>query len=133
MAFTYTDSLLLDRDRVRFSLGDTLSAAGPKPADANFSDAEIEGLISIEGSWQRAVAAGFETLASLWARHVTFTAEGMSSNQSDISKQYRESAIEWRDKYGYGAGSSAGTVPTIRVDAYSNDIDNITLSSETDT
>ena len=49
MSFTYTDALLADRDRLRFRLGDTELSAGPKPADANFSDEELDDLLDDEG------------------------------------------------------------------------------------
>ena len=128
MAFTYSDALVLDRDRVRFAIGDTPPSAGPKPDDGNFTDAEIAGLLDIEGSWQRAVAGAFETLSALWAKHVTFIAgTGMQSNQSDIANSYRTSAKEWRDKYGYGKEPSAGSEPVVRADGYSDDIDNVTV------
>lgn len=123
MAFTYSDTLLTDRDRVRFAVGDTLEDAGPRPGDVNFSDAEIAGLITLEGSWQRAVAAAFETLASLWATHTTFDADGMSADQSDIANQYRDQAASWRRRFGEAAGMSGGSVAVTRVDGYSDDID----------
>jgi hypothetical protein len=123
VAFTYSDDLALDKDRVRFALGDTVLRSGPKPADANFSDAEIAGVIVIEGTWQRATAALFEALASLWARHVTFGADGMSASLSDVAEQYRASAKEWRQKH--GGGSTSGSQAVIRADGYSQDIDNI--------
>jgi hypothetical protein len=123
MAFTYSDALALDRDKVRFALGDTVSAAGPKPADANFSDGELAGLLAIEGTWQRAVAAGFETLTALWAKQVTFGADGMSASLSNVAEQYRASAKEWRQKY--GGGETSGSQAVIRADGYSQDIDNV--------
>lgn len=123
MSFTYSDALALDRDRIRFHIGDTVTAAGPKPADANFTDAEIAGLIAIEGTWQRTVAAAFEVLASLWAKHVTFGADGMSASLSNVAEQYRASAKEWRQKY--GGGATSGSQAVIRADGYSQDIDNI--------
>lgn len=125
--YTYTGDLLTDLDRVRFNIGDTVEDAGPKPEDGNFTDAEINGLVTIEGSWQRAVAAAFETLASLWARHTNFTAEGMSASQSDIAKQYAASAIEWRNRYGFSGTGGAGSIAVIRADGYSDDLDNITV------
>ena len=123
MAFSYSDDLLSDKDRVRFAIGDTALSAGPKPADANFTDAEIAGLVSLEGTWQRAVAAAFENLASLWAKHVTFNADGMQASQSDVAAGYRTSAAEWRLRY--GGVAFAGSEPITRADGYSNDLDNI--------
>lgn len=126
MAFTYSDALTLDLDLVRFYLGDTVSGSGPKPGDGNFSDEEIAGLVTIEGTWQRATAAAFETLAGLWARHVNFSADGTQVSQSDIAKQYRESALIWRGRYGTAATGSSGSSATTRVDGYSDDLDNVT-------
>lgn len=131
MAVTYSDSLASARDRLRFAIGDTTSGAGPKPGDANFSDAELDGLLVIEGTWQRAVAAAFEALAALWAKHPTFDADGMSSNQSDIAAQFRMSAEVWRTRYGTsiaaGASTSSGSAPSTRIDGYSTDLDNETV------
>lgn len=123
MALTYSDALTLDRDKVRFAIGDKVVNAGPQPADANFSDGEIAGLIAIEGTWQRAVAAAFETLAALWAKHVTFGADGMSASLSNVAEQYRALAQEWRQKY--GGGETSGSQAVIRADGYSQDIDNV--------
>ena len=120
MAFTYSDSLATDRDKVRFYLGDVVSGSGPRPADGNLSDAEIAGLITAEGTWQRAVGAGFERLASEWTRYPSFKADGLSLNRSDIAKGYTEQALSWRKRYGtttpiYVAGQ-------ITKDAYSDDV-----------
>ena len=124
MAFTYSEDLSNNRSKVRFYLGDKTENAGPLPADANFSDAEIDGLLSTEGSWQRAVAAGFETLAARWTRNPTFKADGLSLNRTDIANGYRDLAKEWRRTYGRGSG--AGSRAVTRVDAYSDDKDNVT-------
>ena len=123
MTVTYLDNLASDRDLVRFAIGDTVEDSGPKPEDGNYSDEEIAGLLAIEGTWQRTTAAVFENLAALWAKHVTFDADGMSANQSDVATQYRVSAQEWRQKY--GGGSTSGSQAVIRADGYSSDIDNI--------
>jgi len=59
-------------------------------------------LLTIEGTWQRAVAAGFETLASAWAKETSFSVFNGSFTRSDAAKQYRELAKKWRDEYGTG-------------------------------
>lgn len=129
MAITYDGSLLTDLGRVRFHLGDTVDDSGPKPADANFTDAELNGLITSEGTWPGAVAAGFENLAGLWAKHPTFNADGMATNQSDIATQYRESAVMWRQRAGSPASAQgSGMAPVCRADGYSQDLDNVTVS-----
>jgi benzoyl-CoA reductase/2-hydroxyglutaryl-CoA dehydratase subunit BcrC/BadD/HgdB len=100
MAFTYNDALSIDRDKVRFWLQDTAEGQGPKPSNANFTDAEIDALVTEEGTWQRATAAGFEILASAWQSETSFSVFNGSFTRSDAAKGYREMAKEWRDKYG---------------------------------
>ena len=120
MAFTYIGTLATDRDKARFYLGDTVENAGPRPADGNYTDAEIDGLITAEGSWQRAVAAGFERLDADWTKYPTFKADGLSLNRSDIAKGFRAQAAKWRADFPiprpvYVAGQ-------ITTDAYSDDV-----------
>jgi len=124
MAFTYVGNLSTNRDKVRFYLRDTDPGQGPLPADANFSDAEIDGLISVEGTWQRAVAAGFEALAAAWRRYPSFKADGLSLNRSDIAKGYDDQAQDWRDRFG-GSSGGMGCRALTRVDGYSDDIDSV--------
>lgn len=125
MAVTYLDTLLVDRDKIRFHLQDTVNGEGPKPSDGNFSDAELAALVTIEGTWQRAVAAGFEALAAAWRRYPDFKADGLSLNRSSIAKGYTADAKKWRLMYGGGV-SRAGTRAVTRADGYSDDKDNVT-------
>lgn len=106
MAFTYNDALSVDRDKVRFWLQDTVSGEGKKPQNDNFTDDEIAGLITIEGSWQRAVAAGFEILAAAWQSETSFSVFNGSYSRSDASKGYSELAKTWRAKYGESGGAT---------------------------
>jgi hypothetical protein len=130
MAFTYNGTLTTDLDRVRFYLGDVTSGSGPLPGDANFTDAELSGLITAEGSWQCAVAAGYERLATSWRKFPSFMADGMQLQRSDIAKGFEDQAKEWRKKYGSGSTASssrtggAGSRAVTRVDGYSNDVTN---------
>jgi hypothetical protein len=107
MAFTYKGGLASDRDKVRFYLQDTVSGKGKKPDNENFTDAELDGLLTIEGSWQRAVAAGFEVLASAWQSETSFSVFNGSFSRSDAAKGYRDDAKYWRDKYGEGGSATA--------------------------
>jgi len=107
MAFSYLDDLDTDRDKVRFWLQDTVNGEGKKPGNANFSDGELDALITLEGSWQRAVAAGFETLASAWQSETSFSVFNGSFTRSDAAKGYREMALEWRGRYGEGGNATA--------------------------
>lgn len=124
MTFTYTDTLDEDRDKVRFYLQDVVMGAGPKPGDGNFTDEELDGLITVEGDWQRAVAAGFETLAAAWRRYPSFSADGLQLSRSDIARGYADQATEWRTKYGSATSTSrAGSRAVTKVDGYSDDVD----------
>jgi len=124
MAISYDSALSTNRDRVRFWLQDTTESDGPKPADANFSDAEIDGLITLEGSWQKAVAAGFETLASAWRKYPSYKTDDTNMSSSDIADGYAKDAEKWRSRYGTTSG--AGSRAVTRVDGYSDDKDNVT-------
>ena len=130
MAFTYNGTLTTNLDRVRFQIGDVTEDGGPRPSDGNFTDAEINQLITNEGTWQRAVAACFERLATEWTRYPSFKADGLSLNRSDIAKGYRMQAESWRQQYGR-------TVPIavagqITKDGYSDDVasDDVDTSGE---
>jgi hypothetical protein len=120
VSVTYSSALTDDVSRVRFWLRDTAVGAGPLPGDANFADSEIEQLVTLEGDWRPAVAAGFEALASAWARHPDFTSGDVSISRSAIAKSYKEQAAEWRRRYG-GSGDMATVVigSMTRIDAYS--------------
>lgn len=122
MAFTYTGDLATSLDRVRFYLRDVTENSGPRPSDGNFSDAELTGLVTAEGSWQRAVAAGFETLAAEWRKFPTFKTTGMTLNRTDIADGYAAQAATWRKRYGSSGSSVSYKAPT-RVDGYSDDVD----------
>ena len=100
MAFSYDDTMPANLDRVRFHLQDTVEGKGPKPANGNFSNAEIEELIASEDTWRLAVAAGVEVLASAWSEKMSFSVVNGSFTRSDASKQYLAMAKDWRDKYG---------------------------------
>ena len=120
MAFTYNDALATDRDRVRFALGDVTLNAGPRPADGNFSDAEIAGLVTLEGSWQRAVGAAFERLAAEWTRYPNFATDGLKVDRSDIAAGYQAQAKQWRKDFPRPVGVKVAG--QITKDAYSDEV-----------
>ena len=121
VTITYLGTLATDLDKVRFNLSDTVENAGPRPADANYTDAELNGLISQEGSWQRAVAAGFERLAAEWTRYPSFReTQGLSLNRTDIAAGFRDSAGEWRARF--GAAIPVYVAGQITKDGYSDDV-----------
>ena len=118
---TYLDDLSTDRDKVRFYIQDTTADSGPKPGGSNFSDDEIAGMVTLEGSWQRAVAGIFEVLAGLWAQYVDTQVGPRRQSLSQVAEQYRKLAKEWRDDYGRG-GSRVGSRFMTRIDGYSDDV-----------
>lgn len=121
MAFTYSDTLATDRDKVRFYLQDVTEDSGPLPDDANFSDNEIAGLVTAEGSWQKALAAACEALAAAWAGYADWQAGPRRENASQISARWAQKAKELRDQYGASA-SGTGTRHPTRADGYSDDV-----------
>jgi hypothetical protein len=124
MSFTYfhDPAAPVERDYVRFHLNDVIKDSGPLPENYNFSDHELDMLLDLEGTWQRAVAAGFEALEAAWLPHPTFQADGMSVSLSHISKNYGDTAQRWRRIYGGQPGSSIKARSLIRVDGYSQDV-----------
>jgi len=128
---SYDSNLTTDRDKVRFYLQDTVNGAGPKPADGNFTDAELTALLVVEGSWQRAVAGGFEALEAAWRRYPNFSTDGLTVNRTDIANGYAAKAKEWRKLYGAAGSTGTGTTragsrAVTRQDGYSSDKDNVT-------
>lgn len=118
--FTYRGDLSTTRDQVRFYVDDTVEASGPKPDGGNFTDEEIDGLVTLEGSWQRAVAAIFETLAGAYADLVDITAGPRRESLSQTAGAYQSLAQMWRRQH--GGGTAAGSRFVTRVNGYSDDV-----------
>ena len=123
MAFTYNADLSTDRDKLRRAIGDVTEDSGMLPTGANFTDAELDSFVSEEGTWQKAVAYACETLANAWATSVTFKADGVSVNRSDVAEMWREMADTWRAKY--GGATRGGAAAVKRADGYRPDLSNI--------
>jgi hypothetical protein len=120
MAFTYAGTLATDLDKVRFYINDVTENSGPKPGGGNFTDAELTNLVTAEGSWRKAVAAAFETLAAAWSTYVDTTVGPRRQSLSQVADAYRDMAKQWRKLY--GAASSSGTRAPTRIDGYSDDV-----------
>lgn len=127
MAFTYSEDLSNDRDKVRFNIGDTVEDAGVRPKRKNFSDAEIDAVINLEGSWQLAVANCLESLATAWAANPSYSASAASHSESrqqgNLAGEFRRRAVDWRNRYGDKATTRryAGTAKTLRSDSFTSD------------
>jgi hypothetical protein len=117
---TYDDALSTDRDRVRFHLADTVASSGPRPSGGNFTDDEIAGLVTLHGSWQRAVAGGLERLAAEWRKYTNITSGPMKEEFAKIAEGYAADAKEWRKQH--GGTSRVGSAHVTRKDGYSDDI-----------
>jgi hypothetical protein len=120
MTFTYVGDLSTDLDKVRFYVQDTAEGSGPKPSGVNFTDEEIGGLVTAEGSWQRSVAACFDALASIWGRYADITAGPHRESLSQIAEGFRKRAEAWRKEH--GSTSRASISAMTRVDGYSDDV-----------
>ncbi len=132
MAFNYNDALATDRNKVRFNLQDTTESSGPKPGGANFSDAELDGLLNIEDTWQQAVAAAFEVLEAGWSHYADLTVGPRRESLSQIAARFGRNAEKWREQYGYATRVGVKAVGIIKKDGYSDDVpsDDVDASSE---
>ncbi len=123
MAFTYAGTQTTDLDRVRSYVPDKVSGAGPNTDGSNFSDEEIAGFILTEGTWQRAVAAIYESLAGSWSTLADLTVGPRREQFSGVAEQYRKLAEKSRADFGSGINTGqSGTIFVTRKDAYSDDI-----------
>ena len=120
MTVTYDDALSTNRDKVRFAIRDVTENSGPRPSGGNFSDDEIAGLITIEGSWQKAAAACFEALASEYANLVDISTGPIKESLSQAAERYQGLAQTWRERH--GSTGRAGVRQPTRVDGYSSTI-----------
>jgi hypothetical protein len=120
MAFTYVGDLSTDLDKVRFYTHDITEDSGPLPGGGNFQDVAINAIVTSEGSWERAVAVIFDTLAAAWSHYVDITAGPHSEKLSQAADSYLELAKKWRQDHHIYAGIKAGGV--IRIDGYSDDV-----------
>jgi hypothetical protein len=89
MAFTYLGTLATNLDKVRFYIGDTVSGTGVKPDGSNFTDAEINGVLTVAGTWSAAVVQILRNLASLYAGKAT------SIQVFEYRKQYADRAAQY--------------------------------------
>jgi hypothetical protein len=120
MAVTYVGDLSTDLDKVRFHLNDKTHDDGPLPGGSNFTDAELNGLITEQGTWQRAVATGFDALETAWANYADKSVGPRSESMSQIAERYAKKRDEWVKRH--GLAGTAGSVFLQRVDQYSDDV-----------
>lgn len=92
MAFTY--DITTDRGKIRFYIGDVTSGAGPLPGGANYTDAEVDAVLTLCGSWQRAAIDLLRAAAVRWATK----ASSLSLGDYSESRQQAKTLSEMADK-----------------------------------
>lgn len=122
MTFTYNGTLTTDLDYIRFKIQDTVENSGIKPNGGNFTDEEIAGLLGIESTANRTIAAIYETLASIYANYVDSRMDIRDEKLSQKAARFTALAKQLREQYGFTV-SSVSTSFVTRVDGYSDDID----------
>jgi len=122
MAFTYDFSSKKNVAKVRLALGDTVQNSGVLPEGANFSDAEIEALLSDFNNDIDAVTFFcLKSLSNAWGTYVDITVGPRKESLSDIAFHYAKRASEMGERTGLSAKSFA--VALTRVDGYSEEAD----------
>jgi|GEM_PF-1094848 hypothetical protein len=107
MTFTYTP-FAADRDRVRFHIGDTDSAA------PIFTDENIAALITEYGGWQHAVLAALEHLIALTSQP-NFQADWLRVDHESARRGYQVTLAAKRRAFG-AAALNTHVVQPIRAD-----------------
>lgn len=123
MGFSYDESHGQDRDRVRFAIGDTAYGHGPRPDNGNFSDEELDALLTEYGSWPCAVAAAFRSLHASWAVRPIFGPGELSTTHANVARQHELAANYWLDRCAETQSTDSPVVQSIsfrRLDGYSD-------------
>jgi len=124
MAFTaYTGDLTIDLQYIRFFTGDTQentspAQGGPRPDKRNYSDEEINSVLTIEGHKVATVASLFETLASEWSAWALVDQEDrIEIDATKVFDAFMKRASEWRGKPdGAGTGATSLVAGVIGLD-----------------
>lgn len=108
MAFTYIGDLSTDLDKLRFEIGDTVSAAGVLPDGSNIPDATLNAVLTQEGSVGLAAARVCESLARAWAKIASSQSVGGRSEANNQVTNWSNQAQELRRQFGQRSGTAAG-------------------------
>lgn len=120
MAFTYDFSTKKNVSRVRLALGDTVRDSGVLPDSRNFTDEEIETMLSECDNNIDAVTYIFlKSLANAWGTYVDITVGPRKESLSDISFHYAKRAAEMANQTGLSARAFSTLLK--RVDGYSEE------------
>lgn len=121
MAFTYdlgsSDADILLISRLRLEIGDKTVDEGVLPEGKNFSDEELQVLLTRGGSdVERAAAFAFSILASAWATYADITIGPRREALSQISSRFEKRSMEYRTRL--GMDSMAFSAGLKRADGY---------------
>lgn len=120
MAFTYDFAVKANVSKVRLAIGDTVRDSGVQPNGQNFSDAEIEALLTEYSDDIDAVTyILLKSLANMWGTYVDITIGPRKESLSDIAFHYAKRAAEMGKQTGLSAKSFAALMT--RVDGYSEE------------
>lgn len=108
MAFSYSEALATDRDRVRFAFSDTV-------APGKLSDAEIAGLITLHGTWQGATAAAWRRAAGDVARFGRDFANSDGSVNESAFYAHCAAQADYYDREAAAASTSPSDLPLVIV------------------
>lgn len=96
------------RSRLRLLINDTESGAGPRPGQRNFTDAELDTMLELEGgNLYRAAALVFEALMSAWSALAERVGLGPQTYESTQARRYKDLALHYREQYGHGKAGGA--------------------------
>jgi len=98
LTFTYSAAVDTDLARVRLAINDTSATtdAGVKPDGTNFTDEELNALITAGGSWQRGVVLALTVLANAYAAKARSVRESdYAEDLKAIAGELRAQAQEW--------------------------------------
>ena len=120
MTFSYDDSLGTDLDRVRFRIGDKVTAS------ALLSYEEISAALTDRGSVAGACVACVESILAGLSRSVDRSTIGLSSSRSQAVQQYRDLLRDLKTELVAGVSGGAWSVGGISL------ADNAELDADTD-
>jgi hypothetical protein len=118
MSFTYLPGLSNDTSRIRVTIGDTTEGAGIRPGQANFSDEELAGLVTLHGNWQAAAIAAVNAARAQWASKassINLGDYGETRRQvENLTQLARELTTSLPGQWlGMGLGSSSAGNPAV--------------------
>ena len=112
MAFTYNVTTALGQ--LRLEIGDTVSGAGPRPDGTNYSDEELNVLLSpiiaAGGGYGLGVARMLRRLGSEYSHDADVTIGEFSMRYAAVAENYRKQAAAWEMGVDTSGGSVSGGI-----------------------